>query len=182
MPEIYAVGDAVKLLDGIEEGVKRSKGRAVGFVLDADAPIRDRWRSVRNRLLKAGVDAVPENPPPDGFTGSSSQFKSRVGVWLVPDNEHDGDLESFLRSLIRSGDPTIGHAEGATDKARELGATFADVDRRKAIIHAWLAWREEPGRPYGTAITAHYFAHDAELARRFVDWYARLFGLIPAGP
>jgi len=59
----------------------------------------------------------------------------------------------------------------------------AEVGHRKAILHAWLAWQSNPGCPYGTAITAHYFAHNAELAMRFVDWYARLFGLIaPAGP
>ena len=95
VPDIYVVGDVVKLLDGIEEGVKRSKGRAIGFVLDADSPILDRWRSVRDRLLKAGVDAVPEAPPPDGFVGVSSRLKSRAGVWLMPDNQR---TETWSRS------------------------------------------------------------------------------------
>lgn len=183
VPEIHFAGDVVQLLDGIEEGVKFSTDRAVGFVLDADAPIVDRWRSVRDRLLRAAVDTVPESPPAEGFIGVSSRFKSRVGVWLMPDNQHDGDLESFLRMLIRVDDATIEHAEEATARAKALGAPFAEVDHRKAILHTWLAWRAEPGRPYGTAISAQYFEYDAELATRFVDWYARLFGLSAiAGP
>lgn len=179
VPKIHFAGSVDQLLDGIEEGVRFGTGRAVGFVLDADTPIIDRWRAVRDRLLKAAVDIVPESPPAEGFIGISSRSKCRVGVWLMPDNQHDGDLESFLRMLIRVEDATIEHAEEATARAKELGAPFTEVDRRKAILHTWLAWRAEPGRPYGTAIAAYYFSHDAELATRFVGWYARLFGLAP---
>jgi hypothetical protein len=130
-------------------------------------------------LLAAGVDAVPESPPPGGFIGASTRFKSRVGVWLMPDNVNDGALEPFLTELIHIGDPILAHAEDSTDRAKGIGAAFTDLDRPKAVIHAWLAWQAEPGRPYGMAITAQYFAHDAALAARFVGWYVRLFGLIP---
>jgi hypothetical protein len=176
VPDVKVIEGITNLLDGIEDGVRASTGRAVGFVLDADSPILDRWRSVRDRLLKAGVDAVPQAPPPEGFIGMSSRFKSRAGVWLMPDNQQDGDLESFLRLLVRAGDPILPHADEATGKAKGLGAAFAEVDHRKAIIHAWLAWQSNPGCPYGTAITAQFFAHDADLAMRFVQWYVRLFG------
>jgi hypothetical protein len=177
VPEIKAIGGIDKLLDGIETAVELSTGRAVGFVLDADAPLADRWRSVRNRLGNAGVDAVPDSLPADGFVGASSRYKARVGVWLMPDNRSDGDLESFLLTLVRAGDPVLPHAEGATDRAKQLGAEFEEIHRRKAVIHAWLAWQSKPGCPYGTAITARFFAHDTETAGRFVNWYAAVFQL-----
>ncbi len=42
-------------------------------------------------------------------------------------------------------------------------------------ILAWLAWQEEPGLPYGLAVSKHYFRHDMALAGRFVDWFKRVF-------
>jgi hypothetical protein len=55
--------------------------------------------AVRERLARVDVQAPPE-PLPSGFIGTSNTFKSRVGVWLMPDNQHDGKLEHFLRTLI----------------------------------------------------------------------------------
>ena len=55
------------------------------------------------------------------------------------------------------------------------GASYPDGDVRKAVLHAWLAWQQEPGLPYGTAIRARYFMHDSPVAARFVAWFRRLF-------
>jgi hypothetical protein len=177
VPEIKPIGSVEGLLNGVKTAVKASTGRAVGFVLDADAPLASRWQSVHDRLVGADVDSVPDTPPREGFIGVSSRFKSRVGVWLMPDNQSDGSLESFLMTLIRDDDPLIRHADQATDRAKELGAAFIEVDRSKAILHAWLAWQLEPGCPYGTAISAGFFAHDVETAAQFVRWYVSLYEL-----
>ena len=175
LPEIKESGSVEKLLAAMPTGVELSTGRAVGFVLDADSPLADRWRAVRDRLHEAGVD-TPETPPSEGFIGNADRYKSRVGVWLMPDNEHDGTLETFLRMLIEENDTLIEHAKSATDRAKTLGAVFKDVDRLKAILHAWLAWQGEPGCPYGTAIRARFFRqHDSPAAVRFVAWFRRLY-------
>ncbi len=60
-------------------------------------------------------------------------------------------------------------------RAKELNARFSNVDSNKAALHAWLAWQEEPGKPYGSAIRARYFRHDSPAARSFVIWFRRLF-------
>lgn len=156
--------------------VQLSTGRAVGFVLDADSPLASRWAAVRHQLQSVGVELSSECPP-EGFVGESPKYKSTVGVWLMPDNQHDGTLETFLRALISDQDPLIEHAESATGRAMQLGAEFAPADRLKVVVHTWLAWQEEPGRPYGTAIRAKYFTHDHEVAARFVEWFRRLYGI-----
>jgi hypothetical protein len=138
-------GGVDELLNAMATAVSFSSGRAVGFVLDADSPLIDRWRAVRGRL--GAVDVVtPTDPPADGFIGESSRYGARVGVWLMPDNQHDGKLETFLRELIDQEDVLIGHAQAATEQAHELGAGFAATKKIKAVLHAWLAWQEEPGR------------------------------------
>ena len=99
----------------------------------------------------------------------------RLGVWLMPDNQNPGKLEDFLALLVPPRDPCWAWAGESTTQARQLGAGFSEPDFIKAHIHTWLAWQAEPALPFGTAIRAATFAHDAEAARRFVAWMERLF-------
>ena len=174
LPEFKKSGSVGELLEEMETVVELSTGRVIGFVLDADSPLLDRWNAVRDRLSRVGVDA-PRQPPPGGFVGRSETYLADVGVWLMPDNQHDGKLETFLRTLIDAGDPLIDHATSATDRAKQLGAEFPKVDQIKALMHTWLAWQKEPGRPFGTAIRARFFRHDSTAAQAFVAWFKRLY-------
>jgi hypothetical protein len=38
----------------------------------------------------------------------------------------------------------------------EAERRFGPLAEPKAIIHTWLAWQKEPGKPLGTAITARF--------------------------
>jgi hypothetical protein len=174
------------LLDGTELGVERlisiidpvikagSDPPSIhGFVIDADKSLKNRWEAVRNKLIVAGVEP-PKKMPPDGFVGESGDG-CRVGAWLMPDNKEPGELESFLVSLIPKSDVILAHAESATIQARHLDAPFKEVDTEKAVIHTWLAWQDEPGYPYGKAITSRFFAHNAIAAQQFVAWFKLLY-------
>lgn len=141
--------DAV--LRAIETAVKVNSNASVGFVLDADDDISARWESVARRLQNVGVD-IGAGLDPAGFLGESSEYGTRVGVWLMPDNEQAGRLEDFLEGLVDRTNPLLPHAQEATDGAKALGAAFSDTKTSKAVLHAWLAWQQEPGRPYGIAI------------------------------
>jgi hypothetical protein len=145
----------------------------VGIVLDADIVPMDRWNAVRSRLAPTGL-VLPESPAPDGTIVEGNG--KRVGVWLMPDNQNPGKLEDFLAVLVPPGDRCWPWAEQATQKAQEdCNAPFSKLDLIKAQIHTWLAWQEEPGLPFGTAITAATFAHDSALATTFVGWMTRLY-------
>lgn len=93
----------------------------------------------------------------------------------MPNNESEGAIESFLETLIPAGDTLVEHARVATEEAKRHGASFSDKDYRKAYLHAWLAWQEDPGRPYGTAIRARFFDARSETADAFVEWFRRLY-------
>ncbi len=162
------------LLDGMRTLVTTSTGKSVGFVLDANGVASNRWRAVRDRLGDLGL-ALPDKIPEGGFVGDALKVKTRVGVWLMPDNRRSGALEEFLGNLVDDKDGLLQHAESSTAEALRLGASFPDAKRRKAVLHAWLAWQRRPGLPYGLAITAHYFQHDSPAALSFVDWFRRVF-------
>ena len=162
------------LLKGMPTEVKSSTGRSVGFVLDADQDAGDRWAAVCDRLKGVGL-TLPDQIPQEGFVGKASTVQARVGVWLMPDNRRSGALEEFLQDLVHSSDPLLPIAERSTHDARNQGARFPDAAQLKAVLHAWLAWQERPGVPYGTAIRARYFAHDSPAALTFVEWFKRVF-------
>ena len=177
LPEFLPARGVETLIDLVETAVMTSTGRPVGFVLDADSPMVDRWRQMQARLNNVGVDAPADRPPTEGFLGTSTKYQTKVGVWVMPDNERDGKLENFLTDLIAPDDVLIDHVRKATAEARSLGAAFSDPDVVKAEVHAWLAWQEEPGKPYGQAVMAKYFQHDSPAATRFVAWFRRLYDL-----
>jgi len=175
-PEFKETEGLPNMLTGMATEIELSSGRAVGFVLDADSPLMNRWEAVRNCLKTVNVN-TPKQPPAEGFIGESDSYRAKIGVWLMPDNQHDGKLETLLRTLIDEKDTLIEHATTATGTAKELGADFSETDRIKAVLHAWLAWQKEPGLSYGTAIKARFFGHDSPVAEVFVSWFKDLFGI-----
>lgn len=177
VPAVEATGGKDELLRDVELSVRAGSGRAVGFVLDANSSLHDRWQAVSVRLRRSGVD-VPKSIPSDGFVGDSPDYRVRVGVWFMPDNKRTGQLEHFLETLVKEGDPILPHARTVTNQAKHShGAVFPEAKLTNAVLHAWLAWQKEPGLPFGTAIRAKYFRHDARVADKFVRWFRRVFEL-----
>ena len=175
-PHIEDCDGRSNLLAGVGPAIRVSNDRSVGFVLDADSSVQDCWNAISLRLRNAGVEA-PVAIPHDGFVGEAKEYRARVGVWIIPDNRRDGALENFPRDLVDEEDPLLPHAEESTNRARELGACFSKNDARKAVLRTWLAWQQEPGLPYGTAMRARYFRDDSPAARAFVTWFRTVFNI-----
>jgi len=173
-PEIRQAGDWNAVLDAMELSVSVSSDRPVGFVLDTDLVPKARWQAVCHRLKRLGLE-LPAEVPREGFVAESENFRTRVGVWLMPDNQRDGALETFLEDLVGDGDQLLSIAENSTTHARQNGAQFPKAKCRKAVLHTWLAWQKEPGLPYGAAIKARFFQVDSPAAQAFVSWCKRVF-------
>ena len=172
--EDEAAGGRSPLLEGMQTAVMTSTGRSAGFILDADEVAQDRWRAVCGRLEGVGL-TPPKKIPGSGYVDQASAYQARVGVWLMPDNRRSGALEEFLQDLVDNRDSVLQVAEESTNLAKDRGAPFPDSKRRKAVLHAWLAWQERPGLPYGSAIRARYFRHDSPDALAFVEWFKSVF-------
>ncbi len=99
----------------------------------------------------------------------------RVGVWVMPDNQTEGILEDFLRFLVPENSALFGHVESSVAEIPEGEVRFRPPDTPKAIIHTWLAWQREPGKPLGAAITARYLDPNVAKVDLLVAWLNRLF-------
>ena len=175
IPEIKPAGNKDKVLQAMEPAVRFGTGHSVGFVVDADDDAPNSWHAVRDRLSFLNPKP-PTELPASGFIADVPDYRVRVGVWLMPDNRTSGALEHFLKDLVDEDDPLLPLAYESTTAARDRGARFPEIKQVKAVIHAWLSWQKEPGRPFGTAIAAKYFSADSETAMAFLLWFDELFG------
>ena len=174
LPDFKNAGNKQNVLEAILVAVQAGTGKSLGFVMDANDAPASTWESVTSRLRKVGVQA-PDEIAEGGFAGKSVDYGARVGVWLMPDNRKTGALEDFLRDLIDRRDPLLSLVEDSARKAKQLGARYSDGDAGKAVLHTWLAWQKEPGRPYGVAIKARFFGLDSVATKQFVTWFQRVF-------
>ena len=178
LDKVEAHGGVDSLLVAIPLQIKLSKekGDVVGIVIDADDSPDARWQSLRDIFAQAGYPNVPRRPDPDGTILESPTGTSlpRAGVWIMPDNKTPGILEDFLRFLIpNQPNPLFAHAERSVATVPER--RFGENDTPKALIHTWLAWQNEPGKPYGTAITARFLDSRLPEAQALAGWLGRLF-------
>jgi hypothetical protein len=167
-----------KLLDAIPVRLKAAGDEAiVGIVMDADTDLDARWQSLRDRLVKLGYAVVPASPVADGtiVERPEGEFLPRVGIWIMPDNQTRGILEDFLQFLVPTGSKLFGHEKTSVATIPEGERRFSQLAEPKALIHAWLAWQEEPGKAMGTAITARYLDPNVAQVDVLVSWLNRLF-------
>ncbi|WP_017304367.1 DUF3226 domain-containing protein [Spirulina subsalsa] len=162
--------------DRIATELQASGLSALGIMIDADDDPIGRWQSIRNASLKSIPD-MPENLPADGLihtTPTGIQF----GIWMMPDNQMRGMLETFLTYLIPTNSETLWQfAQAATHEAKGKGAVFTDYQSDKANIYTWLAWQNPPGRQLHQAIIERILHPNHPNGQRFVTWFKDLYSL-----
>ncbi len=174
---IHPYGGKAPLLEGLGTRLKESDVIALGILLDADADLLACWQSVTDRLKQAGYTNIAALPSSDGtvIAAPKHSLLPRIGIWLMPDNQVNGILEDFLRFLVPMNDPLFAHVLQSLDTIAPAQRRFSDLKQPKARIHTWLAWQEEPGKPYGQAISARYLDPHLPAADIFAGWLQRTF-------
>lgn len=177
LDEITPLGSVERLLENFPVRLKESDVETLGVVIDADTDIAARWQSLRDRLRMAGYQNVPDDPVRAGtiLHPPPKTLLPRVGVWIMPDNQARGILEDFLRFLVPPGSRLFTHVESSVASIPEEELRFNQLAQPKAIIHTWLAWQAEPGKPLGTAITAKFLDPHVAQVDVLVAWLKGLF-------
>ena len=175
--ELKGVDKLLAWLEDLEVFLMTSDIKALGVVIDADIDLAARWDSIKARLHKAEYQDIPALPSPDGTIISPPPDKllPRVGIWIMPDNQATGMLEDFLRFLVPTGSLLFDHVESSVASIPDGERRFSLLAKPKAIMHTWLAWQEEPGKPLGLAINCHYLEHEVAQVDVLILWLNRLF-------
>ena len=174
--DVEDLGNDAKLLESIPIRLRfADEGDVIGVVIDADDDQRARWDAVRGRLAEAGFANLPAQLQPAGtiIDAPDTLLLRRAGVWVMPDNRGPGKLENLLLSMIPEDDELLEHVTSCVKAI--ANPRFRQVDAEKAVIHTWLAWQEQPGRPYGTSIASGFLNHNVPEVDSFVAWLRGLF-------
>ena len=170
---VYVCGGDVILLSRLSALIQRPESETIGVVLDADEKVESRWQSIRGKLQHYPY-RLPDVPDPGGTIVKAVEDQPRLGFWLMPNNVDPGMLEDFCRQLAP--DDAIAFAEDCVTQAREKSfATFRDAHRSKAVMHTYLAWQDQPGKPLGQSITARVLQPKTAIAATFADWLRALY-------
>ena len=160
----------------IESELAASGLEALGVVIDANGDAVRRWSQIRDRCSNE-FDGLPDEIPENGLE-VDHRDGPRFGVWIMPDNRFRGMLEDFLIRLIPDEYGALyGLAQSCVAEAARNGASFKDTHMRKAEIHTWLAWQDEPGSQLHEAVKHRVLDPTKPESRAFVDWFRRLFGV-----
>ena len=163
------MGNISTLLSSIPVVMKEPNLTAVGVLADANASITSRWEDIVREFRKVDVE-LPAQPVRDGAITSGYL---RAGVWLMPDNTNNGELEDFLKVMIPGNDPVWPHVQTFIGN---IPPTLKPRNRSKAEIHAWLTGQPDL-LPMGAAVgrTQGYFNPAVPLARSLTSWLDALF-------
>ncbi|MBC1219706.1 hypothetical protein GNF10_29545 [Nostoc sp. UCD121] len=148
----------------------------LGVIIDADEDLPARWMSIRNACLPS----IPDIPKEISETGLIHVTKNGIkfGIWIMPDNQMRGMLETFLAYMIRDEGETIWqYAQEVAQEAKNKGAPFKDSYLDKAKIYTWLAWQEEPGRQLHQAIKYEFLNPQHSKTQTFLIWFKNLYNL-----
>ena len=153
----------------------------LGIIIDADDQRDSRWASV-SQLCRRFILDFPAVLPSEGLIHVAPSGL-RVGVWIMPDNQGVGMLETFLGQLVPSGQDALWtFARSCRVEAKNHGAEYSDSHRDKADIHTYLAWLDPPGQQLHIAVLRKALDARTPLGLRFARWFIELFDLTPRDP
>ncbi len=146
----------------------------LGIVIDADTSPIGHFQSIVTSLSEM-VGEFPDRLPTSGLI-VQTQMGKRFGLWIMPDNEQEGAIETFLSLLVpeKASDLWM-HAISSSKQALQHGATYIPTHFQKAAMHSFLAWQDPPGQPFGRAITRKVLDQNSPSAQNFVAWFRRLY-------
>ena len=160
-------------LDGL---LKSNVVKTLGVMLDADTHSGGRYTSIR-AICQPFFAGMPPELPKEGLVIENADQK-RLGVWIMPDNSSEGNLEAFLKCLIPNRlEPIWAHAVESVETAKRIGCECRDSHLDKAKLYTWLAWQDPPGQTPGAALTKCVLDPHAASAAPFVAWFRGLYRL-----
>ena len=158
----------------IESELKASGLEALGVMVDANGNAHNQWKRIRTRCHDQ-FDLLPQDIPAGGLDISHSDGP-RFGVWIMPNNQFSGMLEDFLIQLIPDDSQRLYElAQNCVSEAARHAAPFKEVHKKKAEIHTWLAWQDEPGPQLHEAVHHRVLDPEKPESQSFVNWFRSLF-------
>lgn len=115
------------------------------------------------------------------FTQAADKPTVQVGVWVMPDNRSDGDLEHFAGSVVSADEAAC--FQYAASRAKEVGENkhggpafkFKAHHLSKAEVGTWLAWSDPPRKSLGAAVSKEWLNIAHPQFQNLINWLKKLY-------
>lgn len=144
----------------------------LGIIIDADEEPDNRWKSLYNACLP-NIPNLPQNLPAAGLI-ITLESGIKFGVWMMPDNQSRGMLETFLAYLVPDNN-LWQYTQNKVIEAKQQGATYRDYHLDKANIHTYLAWQDPPGKQLHDAVKQRILNQSYPQSANFLRWLQELY-------
>lgn len=177
--QINVAGSKSELDQRFVEELLANDRQVIGIVRDADENINTSWQSVKDRIERTELGyIVPNTLSSTGIIiEPPSEYLPRLGVWLMPNNQIEGELEDFVRACIVADDSLIPYADDVLSQIELADIHRYKGKRSKAFLYTWLAWQKEPGIDMRKNFKQGVLSANSPIAQTFVDWLNRLFNV-----
>ncbi len=177
----YAGGDTKVVKSAvISNELNVANRQALGLIVDADENCINRWQSIRSACINFIPD-LPQDIPPAGLVHKTEKKNGKpvkFGVWIMPDNQTGGMLETFLAYLVKDENEVLWqYSKQVVSEAKSKGANYKPTHIDKANIHTWLAWHNEPGSQLHIAVKKKILDPQHPKAQAFINWFKALYNL-----
>jgi hypothetical protein len=144
----------------------------LGIIVDADEEPDNRWKSLYNACLP-NIPNLPQNLPAEGLI-LTLESGIKFGVWMMPDNQSRGMLETFLAYLVPDNN-LWQYTQNKVIEAKQQGATYKEIHLDKANINTYLAWQDPPGKQLHDAVKQKILNQSHPESAIFLRWLQELY-------
>ena len=156
----------------------------LALVVDSDTPLQDQARGLKitlnhldNKLSTLGFKRSSIHGGGFLYQTQTKVGKFEIGVWIMPDCQDDGSLETFVAQHIDSSSAQgtlFNHAKNTTAK---IAKPLFDRDAHglKADVATWLAWQKNPGKGIQSVVGDNLIDLNRGVALSLKNWLKKVF-------
>lgn len=99
---------------------------------------------------------------------------AQFGLWIMPNNQDNGELEDFIKSCIKNDEQLLFNY--AIQTIEQLPEKRFDItDTTKAEIATWLAWQKKPSHGVYIALKDSLLNQENELFKELKNWLNHIY-------
>lgn len=171
----------------VVQALQRVETEAIGIVTDADEDARATYNNVLEHVRRqlgtgqARLDISPDGLLEEGSVGNVQigERAIRFGIWIMPDNISQGQLEDFVLQMVPRSDVVRPHAKRYILSLPDSIVEPNSIRLSKHIAHAWLS-AYYPGWGFSDALEGGQLDIDANVSElsKLKLWVGMLYSLL----
>ncbi len=115
------------------------------------------------------------NQNSEGFVYQHNDGLNNIGLWVMPNNCHEGMLEDWIKSCMHTKENELfEHVVASIDNIPDA-PKFKPIHKSKAEVATWLAWQTKPGHGLYQTIESDLLDVTNNDYQQLVTWLKTIF-------